>query len=80
MYAQVIDDVARTTLVSIDTRSLEKDANAKKSECARKAGSQLAELLKKQHVKTVVFDRGRFAYNGRIKQFAEGLREAGITV
>ncbi|HNQ31079.1 MAG TPA: 50S ribosomal protein L18 [Candidatus Woesebacteria bacterium] len=80
LYAQVIDDVSRKTIASINTRAFEKSENTKKSDSARKAGEALASDLKSKNVQSVVFDRGRFTYNGRVKHFAEGLREGGITV
>ena len=47
-------------------------------EGAKAFGASLAEALKKKKITRIVFDRGGFAYHGRIKAFAETLREHGI--
>ena len=49
-------------------------------EQAAKAGKLLAERAKKAGVEAVVFDRGGYQYHGRVKAFAEGVREGGLTV
>lgn len=53
---------------------------ATKTERANQAGMQLAELLKKQDITTVTFDRNGYLYHGRVKAFAEGLRAGGMQV
>lgn len=80
MYAQVIDDQAKKTITGISTVKLEKSKKMTKTESAREAGKQLASLLQEKKVKRVVFDRSRFLYLGRVKNFVEGLREGGIQV
>jgi large subunit ribosomal protein L18 len=52
----------------------------KKSEAAAAVGEELGQALLKKNIKTAVFDRGRFAYHGRVAQVAEGLRKSGIAV
>ena len=49
-------------------------------EQAEKAGEVLAERAKSAGVDTAVFDRGGYRYHGRVKAFAEGVREGGLTV
>ena len=51
-----------------------------KSERAKEVGKKLAELLKGLKIEKAIFDRSRFAYNGRVKAIAEGLREGEIQV
>lgn len=51
-----------------------------KSEKAFAAGKDLAVSLKKADIDTVVFDRNGHLYHGRVKSFADGLREWWITL
>jgi large subunit ribosomal protein L18 len=77
--AQLIDDVAGHTLASVtwtesDLRSL------KRMEQAAKAGQALAERARAAGVERAVFDRGGYQYHGRVKAFADGVREGGLAV
>jgi large subunit ribosomal protein L18 len=79
IQAQLIDDLAGNTLAAVawtesDLRSL------KPMEQAGKAGELLAERAKAAGVQSAVFDRGGYRYHGRVKAFAEGVREGGLTV
>ena len=77
VYAQVIDDLAGKTLVSISSFGKDEKAKANKEGCAE-LGKKLAELCKEKKIETVVFDRNGCAYHGRIKAFADGAREGGL--
>jgi large subunit ribosomal protein L18 len=77
--AQLVDDLSGHTLAAVswtegELRSL------KPLEQADKAGKLLAERAKAVGVETAVFDRGGYQYHGRVKAFAEGVREGGLTV
>jgi len=74
VYLQLIDDENGKTLMSQNDKGL----NGTKMENARKAGVLLAEKAVKSGIKSVVFDRGSFIYHGRIKEVAEGARQAGL--
>ncbi len=74
-YAQLIDDEARRTIVSVSDMGTKKGT---KTEHAGKAGEELARMAKEQKIEKVVFDRGGFLYAGRIKAFAEGARKGGL--
>ena len=79
IYAQIIDDESRTTLVSAS--SLEKDLkveNGSNVEAAKVVGKALAERAKKAKITKVVFDRGGYLYHGRVKALAEAARENGL--
>ena len=79
IYAQIIDDVARTTLVSAST--LDKDFESKvgsNKEAARAVGKMIAAKALEKDIKEVVFDRGGYVYHGRVKELADGAREAGL--
>ena len=81
MYAQIIDDTVGNSLVSAST--LEKDVKAaleKTNDVAAAAyvGKVIAEKAKAKGINTVVFDRGGFIYQGKVKALAEAAREAGL--
>ena len=81
MYAQIIDDVAQTTLVSASTLQKDVKANLEKTnnvEAAAYLGKVIAERALEKGVKDVVFDRGGFVYHGKIKALADAAREAGL--
>ena len=72
IYAQVIDDVTKTTLASSSNLEL-KIANGGNIEAAK-----VAEKCKKLKIKKVVFDRGGYQYHGRVEALADAAREAGL--
>ncbi len=77
IYAQVVDDLAATTVVS--ARSAEVDGvGLKKSEVAKKVGELLARRAKEKGIERVVFDRSGYLYHGRVKALADGAREGGL--
>lgn len=74
IYAQLIDDSQNKTLISASDL---KETGTKK-EKALKVGKNLAGKALKHKIKTVVFDRGGFLYQGRISELARGAREGGL--
>ena len=83
IYAQVIDDEAGKTLVSVSNYSGKKaktKTKDKKSGEASKVGEALAEKMKKAGISEAVFDRGGFKFHGRVKALVEGLRKGGIKI
>lgn len=81
IYVQIIDDINRVTLVSAST--LDKDINlegayAGNKEAAKKVGELIAKKAAEKGITEVVFDRGGYLYHGRVKELAEGAREAGL--
>ena len=78
IYAQLIDDVNRVTLVSAST--LEKSFSGYGGNCdaAREVGKTLAERAKDKGIEAVVFDRGGYVYHGRVQALAEGARDGGL--
>ena len=81
MYAQIIDDTVGKTLVAASTvekavkAELEKTNNV---DAAAYVGKAIAEKALEKGIKTVVFDRGGFIYQGKIKALADAAREAGL--
>ncbi len=81
MYAQVIDDVAGNTIVSASTLQSEvKDGLEKTNDitAAGKLGEVIAKKALDNGIKTVVFDRGGYIYQGKVKALADAAREAGL--
>ena len=81
MYAQIIDDTVGNTLVSASTLQKDVKAELEKTnnvEAAAYLGKVIAERAKEKGITEVVFDRGGFIYQGKIKALADAAREAGL--
>ena len=81
MYAQIIDDSVGHTLVSASTLQKEVKAELEKTNdvaAAAYLGKVIAERALEKGIKEVVFDRGGFIYQGKVKALAEAAREAGL--
>ena len=77
--AQLVDDVAGHTLAAVSwTEAALRDKAP--MEQATAAGRLLAERAQQAGVTSAVFDRGGYQFHGRVKAFAEGVREGGLTV
>jgi large subunit ribosomal protein L18 len=81
MFAQLVDDGTGKTLVSASTleaglRGAEGDKKAK----ARQVGQVLAQRAQEAGISAAVFDRGGYAYHGRVASLADGAREGGLTL
>jgi large subunit ribosomal protein L18 len=87
IYAQLIDDEKRKTIVSAkdeEIKSLkskiQKEENKMSAKIAKafELGKLIAEKALEKKIEKVVFDRGGYQYHGRIKAVAEGAREGGL--
>ena len=84
IYAQVIDDLSGTTIVSAASTEpaikgqLSDGARGGNVAGAQALGKAIAERLKAKGINRVVFDRGGFLYHGRVRAVAEAAREAGL--
>ena len=80
LYAQLIDDTAQRTLASASTVSPAFRETGQHADVAGATalGKIIAEKALQIQIKRVVFDRGGFAYHGRVKALAEAAREAGL--
>ncbi len=77
VFAQVIDDNAGRTIVSVGSFEKGKGQRANVERCAE-LGKQLAAKCKEKNITSVVFDKNGFNYHGRVKAFADGAREGGL--
>ncbi len=78
IYGQIIDVKAQgKVLVAVSDKEL-KDFKGKKIDKAKAVGRRLAEKALKKKIKKVVFDKGSFAFKGRVKAFAEGAINGGL--
>ena len=81
VYVQAIDDTTgRVLAASSDLEGTLKGqvAGKPKKERARAIGKAIGEKLVAQNVKAVVFDRNGFIFHGRVKEVADGARDAGL--
>ena len=79
IYALVIDDTTGTTIVSAST--LDKDIeveNGGNKAAAKVVGESVAKKALEKGISEVAFDRGGFLFHGRVKELADGAREAGL--
>ena len=81
IFAQVIDDVAGKTLVSVNAKeqkACEAGERKGKVQASYCLGVLIAEKAKAKGIIKVVFDRGGYQYHGRVAAFAEGARAGGL--
>jgi large subunit ribosomal protein L18 len=81
IYAQVVDDVAGTTVAHASTlsRDVRTDiTEASKLDAAKKVGQSIAKLLLAKGIEKVVFDRNGYLYHGRVRALADAARAAGL--
>lgn len=79
LYVQFINDDAQVTLAALNTQCAAVEAGGKSTvEVAKKLGQHAGKLALDKGIRQVVFDRGGFAYRGRIKVLADAAREAGL--
>ena len=78
--AQIIDDENNKTLLSAS--STQKDIKAapktNKTSISKIVAEKLAKKAVDKNIKKIYFDRGKFKYHGRVKEFAETLRKNGM--
>lgn len=81
MYALIIDDTVGKTLVAASTTEKAVKAELEKTNdvaAAAYLGTVIAKRALENGISTVVYDRGGFIYQGKIKALAEAAREAGL--
>lgn len=78
IYAQIIDDAAKATLVSASTVEKDFEGLGSNREAAKKVGEAIAKRAIEKGITEVVFDRGGYLYHGRVSELAAGAREGGL--
>ena len=73
--AQLVDDVARRTIATVTSTTLD---SGKKTEKSTEVGKLIAAKAKDAGITKVVFDRAGYRYHGRVKALADGAREGGL--
>ncbi len=77
--AQLIDDLTGRTLASASTVEASlRETGGGNVEAAKAVGTLVASRAKDAGVTTVVFDRGGFAYHGRVAALADAARAEGL--
>ena len=81
IYAQIVDPNEGKTIVAADSSKIEKSKPSEMSKNlfnAYQTGLLIAKKAKEKQIEEVVFDRGQYAYHGRVKALAEGARKGGL--
>ena len=79
IHAQLVDDISGRTLAAVSWTESQL-RGLKPMEQAGKAGELMAQRAKAAGVESAVFDRGGYQYHGKVKAFADGVREGGLKV
>ena len=81
VYAQAVDDTTGRVLAcasELEATLKTELAGKKKKERARQVGKAIGAKLVALNIKAVVFDRNGYIYHGRVKEIADGARDAGL--
>src|SRR5215470_12051831 len=78
IYAQVISDQTGKTLLAASTLAFEESQRTGNRGAAKRIGETIGRLCLERQINEVVFDRNGFLYHGRVREVAEGAREAGL--
>ena len=78
--AQIIDDTKSITLISASSveKEIKSGQKVNKTELSKIVATKLAKKAHEKNITKIFFDRGSYRYHGRIKVFAETLRENGM--
>jgi large subunit ribosomal protein L18 len=82
VYAQAVDDTTGRVLASaseLETQLKAEVSGKPKKQRARAIGKAIGDKLIALNIKAVVFDRNGYIYHGRVKEIADGARDAGLT-
>jgi large subunit ribosomal protein L18 len=81
VYAQAVDDSTGRVLASaseLEPQLKGAVSGKPKKQRARAIGKAIGDKLVALNIKAVVFDRNGYIYHGRVKEIADGAREAGL--
>ncbi|MBA8667757.1 50S ribosomal protein L18 [Holosporaceae bacterium 'Namur'] len=80
IYAQIIDDINGVTLTAASTK--DKEFKGKKMRVTKESAAEVGKLIATRavdkNISTVIFDRGCYLFQGRIKALADAAREGGL--
>ena len=81
-YSQLIDDNNNLTILSASTleKTFDKNDCKNKIDVSKKVGVNIAEKIKKNKIDRIIFDRNGYLYHGRVKAFADAVREKGVII
>ncbi len=77
IYAQLVSVDGRV-LAAYSTLNFAENKKISGIEKAKVVGKEFAEICLKNGISQVVFDKGAYAYKGRVKTLAESCRQAGL--
>lgn len=80
LFAQLIDDVSGKTILGLHSSAFSSKKPMRKSDQSFEFGKLFGKRALKLKITKAIFDRGGYAYHGRVKAFADGVREAGIKI
>ena len=88
IYCQLIDDEKNKIILNANDLEIKKSKKVKEGKkemspkvaVAYEVGNLIAQKAKEKKIEKAIFDRGGFAYHGRVKALAEGAREAGLKI
>ena len=80
IYVQIIDDETNKTLSSFSTLSVKEMRGKNNIENSSKVGREIAKKALELGINSVVFDRGHYAYHGKVKAIADAARETGLKI
>ena len=84
LYAQLIDDNANKTMLSISTndKDLKKEIEklSTKIEKSSFIGDKIGQEIKKKKIEKVMFDRNGYIFHGRVKAFVEAVKKTGLSI
>ena len=78
LYVQFIDDAAGKTLAAVSTLAAALKGQKLNVATAKQLGALAAKAAQEKGIAAVVFDRGGFAYRGRLQALADAAREGGL--
>ena len=77
--AQIIDDKNQATILSASSNEKDlKSIKKNKTDISVLVAEKLAKKAQEKNITKIYFDRGSYKYHGRIKAFADTLRENGM--
>lgn len=80
LFAQLIDDESRTTIVGLGTAGKKNSIGKKSKETAKMIGMKIGQAAKEKNISEAVFDRGCYKYHGLVAEIANGAREVGLKI